>query len=72
MPQPGRYSAAKAAADTRHAIIRKIRSKKDPSLDWLVAWIGNMDERALGRKGGVTRPRYPLKKIPGTGIKKVK
>ena len=59
----------KALADTRHAIIRKIRAmKRDPMMDCrtleaLEEWIAKMDERAAKRKGGVVRPRRPLRKI---------
>ncbi len=59
----------KALADTRHTIIRKIRAmKRDPMMDCrtleaLEDWIKNMDERALTRKGGVVRPKRPLRKI---------
>ena len=61
----------KALADTRHAIIRKIRAMQQrgtgraafEELEELAQWIGQMDERALTRKGGTVLPRRPLRKI---------
>lgn len=65
-------------SDTRSAIIRKIRAmqrrvKMAETLDTLEAlaeWISQMDERALTRKGGTVRPWRPVRKVPGTGLKK--
>ena len=72
----------KALADTRSAIIRKIRAMKRTypynegtalgALEALAQWISEMDERALTRKGGSVRPWRPVRKVPNTGLKKLK
>ena len=79
MPNEGRYTPGRIAADVRRAIIRKIRAMKrqrhkdaTSALIKLEQWIAEMDERALKVKGGIVRPWRPLRKIKGTGIKKAK
>jgi hypothetical protein len=65
----GRYTSGRVMTDVRTAIKRKIRAmKRDRMMDCralevLEAWISKMDERALTRKGGVVRPRQPLRRI---------
>jgi len=74
MPDSKRYSPAKSMADARHAIVKKLKQMKRDAitkewqstveaLDELEEFVRAMDERALTRKGGVVRPRRPLRRI---------
>lgn len=73
MPAKGRYTPGRILSDRDHAIVKKIKQEKQKAitrewqstvevLDLLERFVRTFDERAAKRKGGVVRPRRPLKK----------